>query len=333
MKSILLVFFSVFIFANFVTGQTMQKVIDKLIKHQLIDESNKEELRSILIKQEDTSNSIIISALSYFEMIKILGKDNLYASNVALPQPSRDQQDSINKDLYKYLTALNSAGLISQSTYLECNAKIEKDSYLIRYQLLEELSQKSLVEQIETFKEKKNRLTNKEIEDAILGWKKVGLLNHLSNNEIEAAKDKALKENSDNLTDVLLNFPSVIHSFDTELENLKDPYVELLKEFSKISHGSFKPINVSDNFSSPIKNKATVKFTLDEKNYSKDFRVQDDWIDASFIDFLKQVVNENKLTGQFYELYEGGQGANIIFLTLEQYQFLKKNKLLLFAED
>ena len=47
----------------------------------------------------------------------------------------------------------------------------------------------------------------------------------------------------------------------------------------------------------------------------------------------KEVVKENNLAGQFYELYEGGQGANIIFLTSEQYQFLKKNKLLQFPED
>jgi hypothetical protein len=337
MKSIFLAFISIIVFTNFVTGQTMEKIVDNLIKLQLIGESNKEEVRLILTRQEDTSNTTILNALFYIEMIKLVGNDNLYSQNVELPNLSRDQQDSTNKELFKYLTALNSAGLITPPVYTEFKANIEKDNYLIRYQLINDICQKNahseLLALTRMAKEEKTLLTIKEIDDAVTNWKKIGLLNHLTKEQIEFSKNKAIEEGNDNLTDVLLNFPSVIHSFDTELENLNDPYAELLKEFSKISHGSFNPINISDNFSRPVKNKVTVKFTLNGKNYSKDFRVKEDWIDASFIDFIKQVVNENKLPRQLYELYEGGQGANIIFLTLEQYQFLKKNKLLLFPED
>jgi len=155
----------------------------------------------------------------------------------------------------------------------------------------------------------------------------------LTKQEISSAKKKALAEKNETLNDVLMNFPEVVHWFDTELENLKDPYAELVREFSKISHGVFKPTNVSDNFNKPIKNKVTLQFSLNGKNYSKALQLQDDWIDARFFDLVKQAVTENRLVGQFYELYEGGQGGIIIFLTPKQYQELKTNELLIFAED
>jgi len=114
---------------------------------------------------------------------------------------------------------------------------------------------------------------------------------------------------------------------------LKDPYAELVREFSKISHGVFKPTNISDNFNKPIKNKVILQFSLNGKNYSKTLQLQDDWIDSRFFDLVKQAVTENRLIGQFYELYEGGQGGIIIFLTPKQYQYLKVTKLVVFAED
>jgi hypothetical protein len=314
-------------------GQSMQIVIDKLVKHQLLDESNKEDMKQFLMSQEDTSNNIILAGLEYFEMMK-LAEHNNFSNLIDLPELTKEQQDSTNKEFLKYLTAINSAGLIASSVYAECKANIKQNSYQLKYQLITDLSQKTndLI-QLRYQTKKKNPLPTKEIEEAIKNWRNIGLLKHLTSKEIELSKNKAIEDSCEDLNEVLLNFPFVIHWFDTELENLKDPYAELLKEFSKISHGSFNPINISDNFSNPIKDKVTVKFTLAGKNYSRDFQVQDDWIDAAFIDFVKQAMTENKLAGQFYELYEGGQGANIIFLSHEQYDFLKKNKFLVFAED
>jgi hypothetical protein len=71
---------------------------------------------------------------------------------------------------------------------------------------------------------------------------------------------------------------------------------------------------------------------LNNKNYSKNFRILEDWLDPDFIFFVMRTVTEHKLVGQFYDLYEGGQGAYLIFLTPMQYEFLKSDKLLVFAE-
>jgi hypothetical protein len=183
------------------------------------------------------------------------------------------------------------------------------------------------------FPSDKKFLSKEQIEDAISGWQRVGILSHLNKEQILVAKTKVFEENRDNLNDVIISFPDVVYWFDTELENLNDPYAEFIRKLSEISHGVFQPTNISDNFVLASKSGVTVRFSLNNKDYSKTFRIQNDWIDPAIFDFIKQAVIENNLGGQFYELYEGGQGGIIIFLTPTQYQDLKTNELAIFAED
>jgi hypothetical protein len=132
---------------------------------------------------------------------------------------------------------------------------------------------------------------------------------------------------------VIINFPEVVYWFDIELENLNDPYAEFVRKLSEISHGIFEPTKLSDNFNEAPKSGVTVRFSFNNKDYSKTLQIQDDWIDTDIFDVVKQVVTENNLDGQFYELYEGGQGGIIIFLTPKQHQYIKTNGLLIFLED
>jgi len=297
MRPLLLTFTLSFLIANFATGQTMQTIIDNLAQHQIIEESNKKDVELILTRQGgDTSIITILQSLMYVEMVNMVGRDHM-----------SENFDSVAP--YLKMPSMLIQDLIQRITYAEYfSPKISGQ-------------------------QKKAYLTKKQIEDALLGWQKAGILSHLTEQEISSAKKKALAEKDETLNDVLMNFPDVVHWFDTELENLKDPYAELVREFSKISHGVFKPTNISDNFNKPIKNKVILQFSLNGKNYSKTLQLQDDWIDSRFFDLVKQAVTENRLIGQFYELYEGGQGGIIIFLTPKQYQYLKVNKLVVFAED
>lgn len=176
-------------------------------------------------------------------------------------------------------------------------------------------------------------LNKQQIEDAVSGWQQSGILNHLTKEQILVAKTKAFGENCKNLNDVIIYFPQVVYWFDTELENLNDPYAEFIRKLSGISRGVFQPTNISDNFNVASKSGVTVRFSLNNKDYSKTFRIQDDWIDPEIIDFVKKVVVGNNLNGQSYQLYEGGQGGIIIFLTPKQYQELKTNEFVIFAEE
>jgi hypothetical protein len=179
----------------------------------------------------------------------------------------------------------------------------------------------------------KNTLTSQKIEISISEFKKIGLLSHLSSEQIRTSTEEVAQQENTSLNDVIGCFPQTIYTFDTELGNLEDPYKEILIELSLISHGLFKPTNISDSFSKPKNNKSVIKFSFNNINYTKDLIIEDDWIDPSFFDLIKQAVTENKLKGQFYELYSGGQEASLIYLTAEQYKYLKTNKLLVFADE
>ncbi|MEI2739563.1 MAG: hypothetical protein V9F01_12375 [Chitinophagaceae bacterium] len=183
------------------------------------------------------------------------------------------------------------------------------------------------------FPAEKKFLNNQQIEDAVSGWQNAGILNHLSKKQVLDSKKKAFAEKSKYLNDVIVHFPNVVYWFDTELGNLNDPYAEFIQKLSEISHGTFRPTNISDNFSASLRSGATVRFSLNNKDYSKTFKIQDDWIDPDIFDFVQKVVVENHLGGKFYQLYEGGQGGIIIFLTPKQHRELKSNELVIFAED
>ena len=176
-------------------------------------------------------------------------------------------------------------------------------------------------------------ISSKKIEKLIEEYNKIGLLSHLTNKQIGAAKEEMSEEGSIGINDVLLFFPDVVYMFDTELSNFEDPYAELIREYKKISHNDFDATEISDNFDIEKNTKVVVKFKIDNKPYSKTLKIEDDWIDTDFFDFIDNVVKESKLRGQFYTLDTGGQDASIIYLTKEQYDYIRTNKLLVFYDE
>lgn len=178
-----------------------------------------------------------------------------------------------------------------------------------------------------------NGINSEKIEKSIAEFKKIGLLSHLSNSQIEKAKEKVNEIEIKNYEDVLMCLPNVTYWFDTELENLKNPYEELLKEYSKISHGEFNPTEISDDFDLEKNKFETLKFKIGKNSYTKKFKIESDWIDTDIFGFIKSVVTENNLKGQFYELFSDGQDVSIIFLNKDQYNYLKDNKLLNFSTN
>lgn len=179
----------------------------------------------------------------------------------------------------------------------------------------------------------KNNLTSNSIANAIKEYQKIGLFDHLTEKEINESIRKIEEQENYNFNNILASFPDIIHWFDMELGNLENPYFELVEEYSKISHGEFNPIHILDNFDIQNSTSCTLSFKLGEKEYSKKLVIEGDWMDGHFFEFIDRVVSENNLNGEFYSLYEGGQGAMIIYLTKKQYDHLRKNKLVVFPDE
>lgn len=179
----------------------------------------------------------------------------------------------------------------------------------------------------------KNNITSNRIDKAISDYMKIGLLSHLKDGEIKKAKQKVAEQENRTLNDALMCFPKCIYYFDMELGNLDAPYAELIQEFANISKGEFTPSNIVDDFDIFQNKEVNIGFEFKNSEYSKTLKIQDDWIDVNYFDFIDSVIAENKLKGQFYQLYTGGQDAAIIYLTKEQYEFIRKNKLLVFGDE
>ena len=156
------------------------------------------------------------------------------------------------------------------------------------------------------------------------------MLAHLDKDQLAKSIETVKEKENRSLNDVLISFPEVILSFDVELGNLENPYEEIVFEYSKISHQEFNPTNINDNFDLQ-KETVSLSFDFNNKTYETEFKVDGDWFDTRFFEYMNEVITENKLKGQFYSLY--GDGAELIYLTTEQYKHIRDKKLLVFADE
>ena len=172
-------------------------------------------------------------------------------------------------------------------------------------------------------------LETAEIQKAIEAYKKLGLLNHLNQDEVKAAETTVNNNFNTTYLEVLEAFPQVVLHFDTELGNLENPYEELVANYATISHDMFKPENNTDTFDLD-RDTCTISFAVGGKIFTKKLEVDSDWMDTTFFEFMNEVAATLQLPGKFYNINTKGQDAAIIYLTLEQYQTIKNKKLLEF---
>ncbi|MCP2025549.1 hypothetical protein L1276_000689 [Flavobacterium sp. HSC-32F16] len=174
--------------------------------------------------------------------------------------------------------------------------------------------------------------TSQEIENAIKEFTKIGLFSNLTADELNKGKENAAALYIKDKNQILSAFPNMIYLDESiMLRNQKDPYAEIVKIFARISHNQFNPTHISNPFDSK-KNKTTLNFKIGNKFYSKVLKVEDDWTDSSIFDFIKSVVFQNNLKGQFYKIESRNQIADV-YLTKKQYDYIKANKLLSFDSE
>ena len=174
-----------------------------------------------------------------------------------------------------------------------------------------------------------NNLTTNAINTAITSYKEIGLFNHLTSLQINTAKARVKAQTNHSLNGILSTFDGIIFSFDYELDNLNNPYEEIISKYAEITHQEFNPTNIKDSFNIDV-DTASLSFTFNKKTYEKNYIIDGDWVDINIFKFMKDLAKENKLKGRYYMLES--DAASIIYLTQKQYDYIKAHQLLKFAE-
>ncbi len=178
-----------------------------------------------------------------------------------------------------------------------------------------------------------NRFNSKNINNIVETYKKIGLFKHLTEAEINSAKNCVKTSEIQNYQDILLCFPKTVIYFDWETGNLENPYEELTSMFADASRGVFTPTNIVDDFKLNWDKKATnYSFRFGGKLYEQNLDMKSDWLDPQFMGLIEQALKENGTGLNLHFCLDNGQATGFIFLDDHQYEFLKKNQKELFPE-
>lgn len=175
-------------------------------------------------------------------------------------------------------------------------------------------------------------LTKKETQKYFHIYDSIGLFKHLDQaekqNELLNLKNSFLYSNES----ILYRVKDICLGFDWEMFDGNKPYEKAFKEFASITRGEFKPTNIGDDFAFN-KKRCKISFDFNGKSYSEIVDVTGDWYSGKFLELINKAVEENNLSGKFYYLPDGGQASGHIYLTTEQFNYLKSNNLFTFHKD
>ena len=180
-----------------------------------------------------------------------------------------------------------------------------------------------------------NRLSKRNLNMLIQTFEEQGFFTHLTTQEIKASKDKLALGDIGSIEDALLAFPNTIVLFVWETGNLENPYEELTKGFAKVSRGAFTPTKVVDEYKKGWSKAKRVKYSFDfkGKHYEAMLPFEEDWLAPQFMELIKKALKDSKVDGGFYYCLDNGQEGGYIFLTSQQYKFIKEKYPDLLKED
>ena len=179
-----------------------------------------------------------------------------------------------------------------------------------------------------------NNMLKKEIEQNIIELRKSGILNHLSEAEIASSSAAALDTSISFTNQTLRYFPHVVYTHLTVFGAPLRPYEEILLSFRDISHGAFAPTDIYDDTDNRDSTSIKVKFKIAGKAYFKEYfpEPQGTFFNKEFIDFVNQILLDNKTDGQFYEI--NGEDNVVhekytyIYLSKKQKDYLTEHELI-----
>jgi hypothetical protein len=172
-------------------------------------------------------------------------------------------------------------------------------------------------------------ITSDEINEAIKLYRKIGLLNHLSQKEIDSCIQSIKEKEINYYSDILSSFKNLVFEIDLEYGVNDGQYKLITKQIAGISKGHFKPEKIIDTYNWDKRKSFEYGFSLNGKKYITQLTQEDDWLDPGFWELIEKAVKEQDKKGRFHLIYPN-DGMRYISLTNEQYRMLKEKKLLEF---
>jgi hypothetical protein len=178
-----------------------------------------------------------------------------------------------------------------------------------------------------------NRFNSETVSKIVEEYERIGMFSHLTQLEIQKGKKKVDElANAKSYLEILSCFPKTLIYSDGEMSFVDSPYQDLMREFSELSRGLFKPTKIKDNYAKDYqaKKKETIfSFEFNGLQYSKKLIIQDDWIDFEVVNLVEKALKDNNVDGNTYFV---NSDITYLFLTKEQHDFLSKNQPELFRK-
>jgi hypothetical protein len=170
------------------------------------------------------------------------------------------------------------------------------------------------------------------IERAVTAYKKLGLLDHLSGEQIAEGTAKALSTGLNSVNDILRQFKDVIVEIPLETLLWDQLYADNLRGLAQATRGAFSPSNIVDGYRVHGPSQFDFAFDVGKRSYHTTLHMEDDWLDPKFFELVDSAIAESVPDGRFYHLRES-DGGDMIFLTRAQRDELRARKLFLFAPE
>ena len=172
-------------------------------------------------------------------------------------------------------------------------------------------------------------LTSDRIEEILTLFEQIGLVGHLSAEQIAAARDRIARQYITGPDELLAAFDDVLLRFEWESGNIDNPYQALTEDFAAISRGYFAPTQITNEFDWETQTAAQT-FVLNGIQYSQKLEFNGDWLDPQFFEFIQSVAAQAVSQGQFYPIYDRYGMSGYLFLTDDQYAALQTEGLFQF---
>ncbi len=187
-----------------------------------------------------------------------------------------------------------------------------------------------------------NSYNRTHLRQLIQEYQKIGIVPAMPSDTLENLVTKMVRDGVSSKETLLFSIPNVVARtdysefvYEGSEEEPQQVFTTFLKRLSSASQGKFQPSQVIDKQKVKGKNKRIYEwsFTLNGRTYSHTADDAHDFLwEEQFMNLVKKSLAESGIEGSFYAIGSPYQHYSI-FLTPQQYQYLKANQPDLFSES